>query len=193
MKENETESKLKKFIKDAFTSEAKAARIPYYFFAICVLFAVICFQLNTTNRYLKRIANGGSGIYNYQTNNESNDPYVIFSDKSSETTSEEQTDEEPSDVSTSENQTTYEKYESTTAPTTQNSAEITSANSAESKPQGNTTTYMINKNSKKIHFPNCSYAANMKEENKLTVKISADELNSQYLSNGYTFCSRCAG
>ncbi|MCH5189278.1 MAG: hypothetical protein J1F37_01820 [Oscillospiraceae bacterium] len=193
MKENETESKLKKFIKDAFTSEAKAARIPYYFFAICVLFTIICFQLNTTNRYLKRIANGGSGTYNYQTNNESNDPYVIFSDKSSETTSDEQTDKEPSDVSNSENQTTSEKSEPTTAPTTQNSAEVTSANSTEPKPQGNAATYVINKNSKKIHYPNCSYASNMKEENKLTVKLTSDELKSQYLSNGYTFCSRCAG
>lgn len=195
MKENETESKLKKFIKDAFTSEAKAARIPYYFFAICVLLAVVCLQLNTANRYLKRIANGGSGTYNYQTNNESNDPYVIFSDKSSETTGEEQTDKEPSDVSTSENQTTSEKIESTNTPTTQNGngTEVTSANSTESKPQGNTTTYVINKNSKKIHYPNCSYASNMKEENKLTVKLTSDELKSQYLSNGYTFCSRCGG
>ena len=193
MKGNETESKLKMFIKDAFTSEAKAARIPYYFFAICVLLAVICLQLNTANRYLKKIVSSGSGTYNYQTNNESNDPYVIFSDKSSEKTSEEQSNEEQTVESTPENQTTAAKSESTTASTTQNSTQVTSANTTESKPQGKITTYVINKNSKKIHYSGCSYAANMKEDNKLTVNITEDELKNQYLSNGYTFCSRCAG
>lgn len=181
MKENEKESRLKKFIKDAFTSEAKASRIPYYFFAICILLTVMCLELNTANRYLKRIASGGLGTYNYETNTKSNDPYEVFSDKTSE-----ESDETSSDG-------TYTVTQSDSASETQNRTDATSDNSTVSKPQGQVTTYVLNKSSKKIHYPNCSYAANIKEENKLTVNLTADELNNQYLSNGYVFCSRCAG
>ena len=49
---------------------------------------------------------------------------------------------------------------------------------------------IINTNSKKIHSSTCSYARNIKEENKIAV--SSDELQS-YLNDGYTVCSRCKG
>lgn len=49
-------------------------------------------------------------------------------------------------------------------------------------------TYVINKNSKKIHSPNCQYANSMKEENKLVVEI--DNLE-DYINRGYTICSKC--
>lgn len=177
MNEKDNESKLRKFIKDAFTSEAKASRIPYYFFAICVLLTAICVQLNTANRYLKRIAAGGNGTYSFETNSKSNDPYDVFVENTDNTNSESDPQSKPSESNTSaENET---------------NSTVTSVPSA--KPQGNTTIYVINTNSKKIHRSDCSYAANMKEENKLTVNLTADELNSQYLSNGYELCSRCLG
>lgn len=182
MKENGNESKLKKFIEDAFTSEAKVSRIPYYFLAICILLTVICLELNTANRYLKRIASGGLGTYNYETNSKSNDPYEIFSEK---------TTEQPSENVSSENKSDETKSDSVSA--TQNSNDVSENNTTESKPQGKVTAYVINKSSKKIHYPNCSYASNIKEENKLTVNLTADELNNQYLSNGYVFCSKCGG
>lgn len=47
---------------------------------------------------------------------------------------------------------------------------------------------VVNKNSKKIHSSTCSYAKNMKEENKAV--ISSDELQA-YLDKGYTVCTRC--
>lgn len=50
------------------------------------------------------------------------------------------------------------------------------------------TVLVVNKNSKKIHSSTCSYAKNMKEENKAI--ISSDELQA-YLDKGYTVCSRC--
>lgn len=177
MNEKETESKLKKFIKDAFTSEAKASRIPFYFFIICILLAVICIQLNTVNRYLKKISSGGLGSYSFETNGSSSDPFEIFSEKSTESDTE----------TTAKNQTP--ETNSATAHTTESPSE----SAVQSKPQGSVKTYVINKNSKKIHYPTCSYAANMKEENRLTVSLTEEELNSQYLSNGYVFCSRCAG
>lgn len=182
MKENGNKSKLKKFIKDAFTSEAKASRIPYYFFAICILLTVICLELNTANRYLKRISNGGLGAYNYETNPKSNDPYEIFSEK---------TTEQPSEKLSAENKSDETKADAVSS--TQNTNNVPTNHTTESKPQGKITAYVINKSSKKIHYPNCSYVSNIKEENKLTVNLTADELNNQYLSNGYVFCSKCGG
>ena len=49
-------------------------------------------------------------------------------------------------------------------------------------------TYVINKNSKKIHSPDCQYADSMKEENKLV--IETDNLE-EYFGKGYTICSKC--
>lgn len=53
-------------------------------------------------------------------------------------------------------------------------------------------TYVININSKKIHYAQCSFVNRMKEENKQTIKLSKNELKN-YLKNGYTFCSTCGG
>lgn len=50
------------------------------------------------------------------------------------------------------------------------------------------TVLVVNKNSKKIHSSTCSYAKNMKKENKAV--ISSDELQA-YLDKGYTVCTRC--
>lgn len=173
MKENGTKSKLKLFIENAFTSEAKASRIPYYFFAICVLLTVICLQLNTANRYLKRIASGGAGTYSFETKNRQNDPYEIFSEKSEESNTKSQPDSKPSKSDTH--------------------SQTVSNSQTETKPKSGANTYVINKSSKKIHYGTCTYAKNMKEENKLTVKLTYEELQKEYLSNGYMFCSRCIG
>lgn len=175
MKEKDTESKLRKFIKDAFTSEAKASRIPYYFLALCVLLTVICLQLNTANRYLKRIAAGGLGTYSFETDSKSNDPNEVFAEETDESETETETisENKPSESNT----VSDSKINSTTTTT--------------AKPQTGARTYVINISSKKIHYPSCSYASNIKDENKLTVNLTQDELKSQYLSNGYVFCSKC--
>ena len=100
MKEKDTESKLRKFIKDAFTSEAKASRIPYYFLALCVLLTVICLQLNTANRYLKRIAAGGLGTYSFETDSKSNDPNEVFAEETDESETEFLSENKPSQSNT---------------------------------------------------------------------------------------------
>lgn len=56
----------------------------------------------------------------------------------------------------------------------------------------NEKTYVINKNSKKIHREDCSFANRISEENKQIVQLSNDELN-EYKNNGYTLCSSCGG
>lgn len=50
------------------------------------------------------------------------------------------------------------------------------------------STLIVNTKSKKIHSSTCSYATNMKEENKEI--ISSDKLN-DYINNGYSICMRC--
>ncbi len=50
------------------------------------------------------------------------------------------------------------------------------------------STLIVNTKSKKIHSSTCSYATNMKEENKEI--ISSDKLN-DYINSGYSICMRC--
>ncbi len=52
--------------------------------------------------------------------------------------------------------------------------------------------YVINTNSNKIHYPDCSYGKKINEENKKTVVLNKSELE-EYLNNGYTMCSSCGG
>lgn len=174
-------SALKKFIENAFTSEAKAARIPYYFFAICIFLTVICFELGSANRYLKRIANGGE-TYRLETKAESNDPYEVFSEETEPTSDE---------ASSTESLSSDSETSSTQKAATENTSSVDTTSPA--KPQGKVRSYVINTSSKKIHYSDCSYATRIKDENKLVLNITEDELKSNYLSNGYTFCSKCGG
>jgi hypothetical protein len=108
-------------------------------------------------------------------------------------------DEINSEQNTDKNeQSTNNSYNSN--PVT-NVPEIDSNNKPNSSPIEDTTnntsdseiqTYVININSKKIHYLKCSFVNRMKEENKETVKLSKSELKN-YINNGYTFCSTCGG
>ena len=59
----------------------------------------------------------------------------------------------------------------------------------EEKPSNSskTTTYIINKNNKKFHFPECSSVDNMKPQNKKEYIGSRDDL----VNDGYEPCDRC--
>lgn len=88
-----------------------------------------------------------------------------------------------------------DKNEQTTKKNTQTSSDTsttTNKNETTTKPQSKTKTYVINKNSKKIHTKDCSFVDRMKEENKQIVQLTSDELNN-YLNDGYTTCSSCGG
>lgn len=49
---------------------------------------------------------------------------------------------------------------------------------------------VVNTNTKKIHSPDCSFAKNIKPENR--AEITAGDLQG-YLENGYTLCGHCEG
>ena len=65
------------------------------------------------------------------------------------------------------------------------------ADDGESNDDGNSdpedTYYVLNKSSKKIHLPTCTYAKNMKEENKEESTKTLEELAGE----GYSACSVC--
>ena len=48
-------------------------------------------------------------------------------------------------------------------------------------------TYIVNKNSKKFHYPNCSGVQTMKENNRLEVTCTREDL----IDQGYQPCGTC--
>lgn len=59
----------------------------------------------------------------------------------------------------------------------------------ESKEQNNSVTYIINKNSKKYHLPNCSSVKDIKPQNK----EESDKTKIELENLGYTPCKSCMG
>lgn len=53
--------------------------------------------------------------------------------------------------------------------------------------QGESVKYILNTNTKKIHYPSCSSVDQMKEKNKQATGLSKEEL----ISQGYSPCGRC--
>lgn len=194
------DNKLTEFFKKITTSEAALKRVPVYFFAICVLLTVLVVKISKTNTYLQRIAENGTNSIEYQTRN-ANSSFDVFTEttKSIEdiipmfeedgtTESESQTQE--STVAGSEkpsgNTAQSSSQAVTEAKTTVSDTKSTTVNNAAK------TTYVINKNSKKIHRYDCSFVDRMNEENKQIVQLTDSELQ-EYMKNGYTKCSSCGG
>ncbi|MDE6699871.1 MAG: DNA-entry nuclease, partial [Acetatifactor sp.] len=55
----------------------------------------------------------------------------------------------------------------------------------ESEPQG--TTYILNTNTKKFHYPSCSSVNQMKDKNKQAYTGNREDV----ISQGYAPCKRC--
>ncbi len=110
------------------------------------------------------------------------------------TSTTESTDDVVEDNNDSQNNED-DKNEQTTKKSTQISSTTsttTNKNETTTRQQSKTKTYVINKNSKKIHTKDCSFVDRMKEENKQTVHLTSDELN-EHINNGYSTCSSCGG
>lgn len=54
-------------------------------------------------------------------------------------------------------------------------------------PKAKQNTYVLNTNTKKFHYPNCSSVKQMLEKNKKIVTMSRDEV----INAGYKPCGRC--
>ena len=158
-------------LKNTFSQEASLRRIPLYFFITCVLLVVLIFKIGETNNYLQIIAeNGGVLGIHYEEKTEDEKVNIII---------ETEENEDIGDVLPMYEFLEAQKDESTTI------IEDSTINSS-------ATTYVINKDSKKIHKEDCSFSKRMNEENKLIVKLTPEELN-EYFENGYTLCTTCKG
>ena len=60
-------------------------------------------------------------------------------------------------------------------------------NENENEEESTNATYILNTNSKKIHYPNCSYVDSMSVQNKLASNKPKEVL----MAEGYTACNRC--
>lgn len=177
------ENKALKLFKKVTDSENSIKRLPFYFFLICVLLVVLIFKLNQTNQFLGEIAANGTASVDFETLNrdlEINDNTPPTSDWTYYSTEESTTEGSGKNATSTSSVSEKESEKTTPAPQTQSNDNATKA------------TYVINKNSKKIHKSNCTFVSRMKDENKLTVKLTKEELN-QYIKNGYTMCSTCGG
>ncbi len=180
------EDKFSTKLKNMFSSESSLKRIPFYLFLICILLIALVVMLVKINHNLELIAeNGGSGIEAITKDENYENVLNVF-------TEDEKTLEDSLPYYKVDEETTSEKAEPTSNnfENTQKPTESTTENQPnDSVPR---TTYVININSKKIHFSDCTFVNRTKEENKKTVKLSSDELN-EYLNNGYVFCKTCGG
>ena len=73
------------------------------------------------------------------------------------------------------------------APPPDRSAVLTFAADAVNNERSDEITYIVNKNSKKFHLPDCSGAQNIKEKNRMEVTCTREEL----LDQGYQPCGIC--
>ncbi len=70
--------------------------------------------------------------------------------------------------------------------------DITSLDSTETTCLAGAKSYIINTESKKIHFRDCYVLENTSDEKKKSVILTDEELE-EYLNNGYEVCKKCGG
>lgn len=88
------------------------------------------------------------------------------------------------------NVTSDNSYDTTTDEDTNkdNNTEVSTENSVDTDNSDNMEyNYVLNRNSKKFHYPSCSSVGDMKEHNK----IYSDETREEIINKGYTPCKRC--
>ena len=146
---------------------------------ITVLLMLIFLKLDKLSKNFVILANNES-IEISTTNEEYNDVIDVFYE-----TTEDMGDVLPLYDETSDTTTTISTESSESIKSESNVTTTTSNPSAK-------TTYVINKNSKKMHYKTCSFVSRMKDENKKTVELNSTQL-SEYKNNGYTMCSTCGG
>ena len=171
------DKKLNNIKNDNNTSEKFLKRISLYLLIIIILLLVLIFRIEKLNKNFTNLTQ--NDLIEFSTNENYNDVLDVFIE-----TTENIGDTLPmyNEISSTTEYSTNKNNEKTTIETT-----ITSPSSASDK-----ITYVINKNSKKMHYKTCSFVSRMNEENKSVVQLNKDELKT-YLNSGYSFCSSCGG
>lgn len=216
-KENKKENKFIEFLKKAADSEHIFQAIPIFFLITCCLLVGMMFKLNQTNEYLKKIASEKTDGIEFGTlderkseNEEENSkiqidisenepdtlaPYFEDTTSDRENTSKGKTESKPSKAP--ETSSSPQAVSKAPSPSPAPSSSAKQTEPAKSQPPSTEnaaakSTYVINKNSKTIHKSSCSFVDRMNDSNKLTVKLSLQELN-EYIHDGYKMCKTCGG
>lgn len=199
--------KIKEFCEKHFGKCESAKRLSVYLIVICVLLVVVIAQLCVLSVYLKKIVtNTGNGDDKSGSSSISavlesertlEDVLPIFEETAADESDSQDNGIKNNTVVSTESGTA--KAENETEKSTQSSGknpqkvpESTGKSETVTQNPSAKTTYVINKSSKKIHHYDCSFVDRMSEENRLTVKLTDDELN-EYLNNGYEMCKSCGG
>ncbi len=154
-------------------------RMPLYLFVICIVSIGILITLVKVNKNLEIIVAHIGGIDVIEKDDQYDSIVEIFKEEEKEKGDIlSYYDEISSESNTGKNDTSTSITETTSNSSSDNST-------MEIK-------YVINTDSNKIHYSDCSFADRTKEENKETVNLTKDELQN-YLNNGYTFCKTCGG
>lgn len=205
-KEDKKENKFIEFLKKITDSERIFQMIPIFFLITCCLLVGMMFKLNQTNEYLKKIASGKTDGIEFGTLDENeneeedskikidiseNEPNTLASYFEDKTNDRDDTGKSESELS----KTPGTSSSSQTVNTPSSSAKQTEPTKSPPASTENTaakSTYVINKSSKTIHKSGCSFVNRMSDSNKLTVKLSLEELN-EYIHDGYKMCKTCGG
>lgn len=177
--------KIIEFLEKSVSGEAVLKRIAVYLLVACILLGLIFFKLSEINQTILDVSNPILSNIKTEENESVKDVFIednnnvlgevlplydeLKEDESKNTT--ENKSEIPSDKTTTEKNIESTVYQ-----------------------QDNSKKYdfVINVNSKKIHYADCTFVGRMKEENRKVIQLSNDELN-EYINNGYTLCSTCGG
>lgn len=182
-------NKIKDFFEKSLASQEVLKRIAFYLFVMCIFLILIFFKLQEINHNILLVSGNFSNSVLIETKDEKykdvSDIFVSYPDEAeiSDTVplyeyENESSSSENTTAKSNEMETTSVKNESLTETTTSgNSSKIS---------------FVINVNSKKIHYADCSFVSRIKDENKKTIQLDKNELK-EYLNNGYTICSTCGG
>ena len=167
--------KIIEFFENSVSCEAVLKRIAAYLLVACILLGLIFFKLNEINQTILDVSNPILSNIKTEENESVKDVFI-----------------EDNDNVLGEVLPLYDELkEDESQNTTENKSEIPSDKTTA---QNNSKKYdfVINMNSKKIHYSDCTFVNRMKEENRKAIQLSNDELN-EYINNGYTLCSTCGG
>lgn len=160
------------------SSGKRSVTVALFFTVLCMI-ATACFQMKTNNilRELATVPLRASAL-------ETEMPSTNFSTTSNAVTTLPAPDATQPSVSQIQNTQSVEHLQKV------NTEKLTTTRPQTEKNTKISPVLIVNTSTKRIHSPDCSYAQNIKAENR--TEIQKDEL-SAYEEKGYALCGHCKG
>lgn len=181
--------KIIEFLDKSVSSEIVLKRIAFYLLLICILLGLIFFKLNEINENIILATEPIISAHNTEKEESVADVFIEDKFEISDTLPLFEEDEKTSSPSTTiQNNIELNTDIKDNEPKTENTTENSTTNSDNTQKRN----FVININSNKIHYADCTFVNRMNEENRKNVQLSDLELK-EYLNNGYTLCTTCGG